>query len=68
MNPVEIQVEPLVPPEFAATGYKQPPPQTQGFASSTAESTGMTKQAINRHVARAEALGDDINEVVGTSS
>ena len=27
----------------------------------------MTKQAINRHVARADALGDDLERVVGTS-
>ena len=42
-------------------------PQKKGFASSTAESTGMTKQAINRHIARAEALGDDLDRMVGTS-
>ena len=39
----------------------------KGFAADTAKSSGMTKQAINQHVARAEALGDDINRVVGTS-
>ena len=32
---------------------------SQGFAASTAEATGMTKQAINRHIARADALGDE---------
>lgn len=37
------------------------------FASETASAAGMTKQAINQHVARAVALGDDIDAVVGTS-
>ncbi len=27
----------------------------------------MTKQAINQHLARAEALGDDLPRVTGTS-
>ena len=27
----------------------------------------MTKQAINQHIARAEALGDDLPRVTGTS-
>lgn len=35
----EIQVGQLVPPEFQ-TGYKCPPPQTKGFAASTAKATG----------------------------
>lgn len=40
----------------------------QEFAASTAESTGMTKQAINRHLARAEALGDTLlDRITGTS-
>lgn len=41
--------------------------QQVGFASDTAASVGMTKQAINRHIARAEALGDDLDKVAGTS-
>ncbi|WP_349573091.1 ParB/RepB/Spo0J family partition protein [Azotobacter salinestris] len=41
--------------------------QKVGFAADTAESTGQTKQSINQHVARAEALGDDLLEVAGTS-
>lgn len=60
----EIQVEPVVPPEI---GYCQPPPQTKSFAAETADASGMTKQAINRHLARAEALGDDLDKVTGTS-
>lgn len=60
----EIQVEPVVPPEI---GYCQPPPQTKSFAAETADASGMTKQAINRHLARADALGDDLDKVTGTS-
>lgn len=60
----EFQVEPIVPPEI---GYKKPPPQTKGFAASTAELTGETKQSINRSVARAEAIGPNLLRVVGTS-
>lgn len=38
------------------------------FAASTAEATGMTKQAINRHIARADALGDEaLTKVAHTS-
>ncbi|MDW7748167.1 hypothetical protein [Halomonas sp.] len=41
-------------------GHKQ-------FATETAERTGQTKQSINQHVSRAEALGDDLDAVTGTS-
>lgn len=37
------------------------------FAASTSEITGESKSQINRHVARAEALGDDLDKVAGTS-
>jgi len=37
------------------------------FASETANVSGQTKRDINRHLARAEALGDDLAEVTGTS-
>ena len=38
------------------------------FAASTAKATGMTKQAINRALARADALGDDaLAKVTNTS-
>ncbi|WP_288082889.1 ParB N-terminal domain-containing protein [Pseudomonas sp.] len=37
------------------------------FASDTAEATGQSKSSINQHVSRAEALGDDLLEVAGTS-
>lgn len=37
------------------------------FAAETAEVSGDSKRDVNRHIARADALGDDILEVVGTS-
>lgn len=59
LHPEEIQVEQVDPPEFS-TGYKQPPPQEKAFAASTAAVTGESKVSINRHLARADALGDDL--------
>lgn len=56
------QVESLVPP-VAKHGHAQ----EKSFAAATADASGMTKQAINRHLARAEALGDDLDKVTGTS-
>lgn len=41
--------------------------QPQQFAAETAALTGELKSQVDRHLARAEALGDDIREVVGTS-
>lgn len=60
----ENQAEQIVPPEI---GYKQPPPQSKQFAADTAERTGQSKQDINRHVSRAESLGDDLDAITGTS-
>ena len=37
------------------------------FATDTARSTGENPKRIREHLSRAEALGDDINDVVGTS-
>lgn len=48
-------------------GYKQPPKNVEKFAAETAKVSGESKRDINRHVSRAEALGSDLNEVVGTS-
>lgn len=42
-------------------------PQEQGFAAATAAVTGEEKRTINRHIARAEAIGDDLPRVTGTS-
>lgn len=41
--------------------------QEKGFAADTASASGMSKASINRNIARAEALGDDLVEVTGTS-
>lgn len=41
--------------------------QPEGFAAETAKVSGQSKSSINQHVARAEALGDDLVGVVGTS-
>ena len=57
------QVEPVIPP-VAKHGHAQ----EKSFAAATADASGMTKQAINRHLARAEALGDDLDKVTGTST
>ncbi len=48
-------------------GRKAGPQHEKQFAADTAEATGQSKQDINRHVSRAEALGDDLLEVAGTS-
>ena len=66
LHPEEIQVGKVCPPE-SATGYKQPPPQEKGFAASTAAVSGESKRAINQHLARADALGDDLERIKGTS-
>jgi len=59
----EIQVGKVCPPEI---GYKKPPPQEKAFAADTAAITGESKRSINQHLARAEALGDDLDKVAGT--
>ena len=41
--------------------------QDKGFAADTAQISGESKAAINRHLARAKALGDDLDKVTGTS-
>lgn len=64
LHPAEIQVGKICPPEI---GYGKPPPQEQGFAAETAAVSGESKRAINQHLARAEALGDDLPRVAGTS-
>jgi hypothetical protein len=62
------QVGNLCPPEKRPVGNKSPPPQTKGFAAATAKATGMKKRSLNQHVARAEALGEDIlTKVTNTS-
>lgn len=39
----------------------------EGFASATAEATGQSKATTNRAIARADALGDDVERITGTS-
>ena len=41
--------------------------QEKAFAASTADITGESKAQINRHLARAEVLGEDLPRVQGTS-
>ena len=62
----ETEVGQVVPPQFAGQlgGAR---PQTKSFAADTAALTGEDKRTINRHLARAEALGDDLDKVTGTS-
>lgn len=61
----ELEVAHVAPPQVSTHGGARP--QTQGFASSTAEITGESKATINRHIARADALGDDVERITGTS-
>ena len=62
----ETEVGEVCPPQFAGQlgGAR---PQDKGFAASTAAITGEAKRTINQHLARAEALGDDLPRVQGTS-
>lgn len=50
-----------------ATIPERGPGRPVEFAADTAKVTGESKSQINRHVARAEALGDDLPRVTGTS-
>ena len=50
-----------------ATIPERGPGRPVEFAADTAKVTGESKSQINRHVARAEALGDDLPRVAGTS-
>ncbi|WP_299313516.1 ParB N-terminal domain-containing protein [uncultured Halomonas sp.] len=54
-------------PTSLKDGRKAGPQHERQFASDTAERTGQSKKDINRHVSRAEALGDDLEAVTGTS-
>jgi hypothetical protein len=40
---------------------------TRSFADATADATGKTDRAIRMDAARAKALGDDLNDIAGTS-
>ena len=48
-------------------GRKKGPQHHKGFAASTSEVTGENVRQIQRNVARAEAIGDDLLRLTGTS-
>ncbi len=48
-------------------GRKAGPQHEEGFAAETAKVSGQSKSSINQHLARAEAIGDDLERVTGTS-
>lgn len=54
-------------PTQKATEHKDRPQNQPQFAAATAAITGESKRSINQHLARAEALGDDLDRVAGTS-
>ena len=56
------QVAQLAPP-VAKHGHAQ----ARAFAAETASITGESKSQVNRHIARADALGNDLDRVAGTS-
>lgn len=60
----KLEVEQIVPPQVGHGGAR---PQKVEFAADTAMAANMTKQDINRHLSRADALGDDLQKVEGTS-
>ena len=67
-NATNLVVEQDVPLQEKKHGGARDNQLSNGFASDTAASTGMTKQAINRHLARADALGDTtLDKITGTS-
>lgn len=61
----ELEVGKVCPPQVFSHGGARP--QTKGFAAATAEVTGENVRQIQRNVARAEAIGDDLLRVTGTS-
>ena len=62
---IELEVEQVVPLQVLTHGGARP--QTKSFAAETAVITGESKSQVNRHIARADALGDDLDKVTGTS-
>ena len=54
-------------PASLSDGRMAGPQHQREFAGDTAAAAGMTKRAINEHLARAEALGEDLDEIAGTS-
>ena len=64
LHPEEIAVRQVVAPQSESPMAR---PQEKGFAASTAEITGESVRGIQRHIARADALGDDVERITGTS-
>lgn len=64
LHPEEIAVRQVVAPQSESPMAR---PQEKGFAASTAEITGESLRGIQRHIARADALGDDVERITGTS-
>lgn len=60
-----LEVAQVAPPQVMSHGGARP--QVKSFAAETAAITGESKSQVNRHIARAEALGDDIDRLAGTS-
>ena len=44
-------------------GRRKSPQQEKAFSADTATVSGESKSQINRHIARAEAIGDDLERV-----
>ena len=66
LHPEELEVRQVVAPQVATHGGARL--QTKGFATSTAEITGESVRGIQRHIARADALGNDaLTKVANTS-
>lgn len=55
------------PDDCLPDGRRKGPQHQKEFAASTAEVTGESKATINRQLAVADALGDDLGKVEGTS-
>ena len=64
LHPEDEQVGGFRPPVEAA---KHGHAQSKAFAAETAAVTGESKRRINEHLSRANALGDDLEAITGTS-
>lgn len=52
---------------FPTITEERGPGRPKEFAAETAAVSGESKRSINQHVARADAIGDDLDRIVGTS-
>lgn len=53
------------PTHAVASEHKDRPQNQKAFAADTAASTGQSKRSINQKLARAEALGGDVEKIAG---